>query len=396
MNIDIAQDEQVHDAVPMLNIPLSQPISFEVAKADIDHMRAEAAGLQIAGPDDKAGFKTVYDLRQVIKRQRVAVKKRQDELKRPHIDYNREVDQLAKELTEPMEEIENGLALKEKAYNDERDRIAREKALFLQKRTEGRINQLRAIGYEWNPSTESYSRFYYVDDEEKTDVINFDDIKQMEDEEYAPILTDAQAIHEAEQARLAEEKRRYKEEQERIKAEQKAQADQLAEERRVLDEQQAALKRQQDELNNTIRLNRGKRLIEAGYTESSGNYFHPNHNVRYDSLLSFTDEQFDALIQQAVDYDRRFEERKRQAQIEEAERIKAEQKAEKEKLRANRERQKLLAPDKKTVKDFFKKLKSHPFPFLPDLQPETVALLGEFNESLAQLINQYQTKVDEL
>ncbi|GAB3513057.1 hypothetical protein GCM10027341_54690 [Spirosoma knui] len=94
--------------------------------------------------------------------------------------------------------------------------------------------------------------------------------------------------------------------------------------RRQQEELEAANRKLQQERDAALHSIRSKRLLETGFTESSGNYFHPSANVYHNYLVTISDEKFDALIDYAIAYNNRVEEQRLQAEAEEAQRIKDE------------------------------------------------------------------------
>lgn len=292
-------DEPAHDAVVVSNTP----IQFDVTSAAIAEMQIKADSLSIDGPDDKAGYNAVYELRQVVKKQRIAIEKKAKELKAPHVQYNKQVDSLAKSLVEPMEAIEDQLAHQEKEYNDERERLAHERAMFLQNRTEGRVNDLRRLGFQWCDSDDKYTLFGF-DEEDILMEINFDDIKNFSDEEYEPTRLGAHMSWEhlqeriKERNRLAEEERIRKENEAKAEAErlakiaadQKAEADRLAAAAKQLEE--AEERARQIELKARLVI-RTPQLVALGYVEHDEYYLHPASKMWKSYIQSLTDEEFD-------------------------------------------------------------------------------------------------------
>ena len=397
----------VHDAVV---VAPTAPIKFDVTSAAIAEMQARAAELTIINHEDKLGFKAVYEFRQVVKRQRIAVEKRQKELKDPHTKYNREVDALAKQLTEPMDVIEDGLLKQEKWYEAENERIAHEKALFIQQRTEGRVNQLRVWGFAWNAVNEAYEAEFVVDDLPGAQLsINFDDIKELSDEEYEPTFHMARINYENHQAHLAELQRQKDEkdrieaearkiEQDRINAENEQLRQQVAEQQRLASEQAIELRRQADLLNAQTIKSRTDALIAVGYYQDEGVLNHPGGNEYLSdrSILAFTDLQFAGLIDETNQYHKRIIQEKIDAQAAESERIRNEKAAENERKQADKERMKLLKPDVKQLRDFFASVKvMGKYP--KDLNlPESQDLYDNFFSQFGQLVLDHLKLVDAL
>jgi hypothetical protein len=294
-------DEQVLNAVVVPNSPKQLPVVFNVTAEAIALMQAHADTLTIAGPEDKVGFKVVYDYRQLVRRQRIDVNRKKDELKAPHSAYVKEVDTVAKALTKQMEEIEEKLSKQEADYVYQREKIAQEKAMFEQQRTEGRIKVLRSYGYEWNERLDCYQLpggQYFV---------NFDEIKSLNDEQYAPLSENTRQWHENEQARLAEEQRKADEAADRIEAEQKeerdrldeiarkqkVEADRLAASARQLEERE----RQMQELEYKARLAiRTPKFVSMGFEDQEKAFVHPAVKYWKSYIGALTDDEFQDLL----------------------------------------------------------------------------------------------------
>ncbi|WP_020603230.1 phage tail tape measure protein [Spirosoma spitsbergense] len=406
----IETEEIAHNAVVMAG-PANTPIKFDVAKADIEQMKTHAAALTIAGPDDKAGFDRVYQLRQVVKKQRISVEKKAKELKAPHIQYNREVDSAMKELTDPMTGIEDGLSRKETAYIVERERLARERMLFLQQRTEGRVNQLRAYGFEWNATQETYD----FDRKEELGYlmeINFDDIKGFSDEEYEPICERAYSAHEQEVKRIAEQVEAKRLEAKRIADEQQAEANRLTAQRleqvaaqKLIDDQAAELKRQQDQVeadrkalqdqkDEALLKTRTAKLLEYGFVEVDGSFERPNVSIRPLYLLQYTEEQFTDILRETVEYFQKIEADSLQAIQDNAENLRLRTLAEKERRKADKERTARLKPEKKDFNQYLRDYSYHNR--VGYEQPEVIELINRFNSEVLAVVETFRAQLDAL
>ncbi|MBD2753722.1 hypothetical protein [Spirosoma validum] len=389
----IETQEEVHNAI-VVSGPSQTPIAFDITVSAIAQMHNHALDLTIAGPDDKEGYKQVYDYRQVVKRQRVAVEKRQKELKATHIQYNREVDAAAKQLTEPMDQIEDGLAKKEKAYTDERDRIAHERAMAERQRLEGRVNQLRAFGFEWNAGAETYD---FIRDEYALNLrINFEDVKALSDEEFAPSLLLAETTYQAVEKILADKRESDRKEAERLADEQETERKRLAAENQRLAEEKAELQRKADALDALTLKNRATALINVGFVFDSGVYNNPDQNSywRPAKLLKLTDEEFDQLVEQTSVANTKREEDRVAAEEAEKLRIKNEKQAILAKQKADKVRTERLRPEKKILAKF---LKEHGTPKVPATsEPESAEFLYNYCVRLKELTTEFSAMLEVL
>jgi len=102
-------------------------ITYEVTADTIQAMKSEAAGLVIAGIEDKEGYRRVETSRKAVKNLRISIEKRRKELKEGALNFGREVDARAAVLTGELSTIETTLAQKSAAIDAEKERIAREK-----------------------------------------------------------------------------------------------------------------------------------------------------------------------------------------------------------------------------------------------------------------------------
>ncbi len=401
------------DAVPTKEQPNQLPqvtvdnalITFDLTQLKIQQLRDEESRYSIAGPDDKTGASALNEFRLMVMRQRTSVEKKAKELKAPHIRYNKEVDAASNALTQQLEAIEDKAKLKLKQHNDEVERIATENMLAQQRRTEARHKELVGYGYVWNGALEAYQR--------EQDTINFDDLKNLSDDEYEPIASAAGIAYKIEQERLAQE---AADEAERVRlqriADQEA-AEKLAQGQAELKLAQQKLREQQEELDRQAKAiddaNRAafaleqqkeeqaerqaqqelteKRLskytpllIKAGLSEVGGEFFCPGISTPATDeaeLMSLTDGQFDHFL----------------ARIKSG--MQDRKEAEKALKVADKARTTRLSAEKK---DFARYLKTC-FPAGDDLgyqQPEVVELVRRFNAQMQVLVNEFIEHVEML
>ncbi len=357
MRTDFLETEEVHTAQVMAASPASIPIKFDLTSATIEARRLEAESLTIAGPDDKAGYKKLTRYRlDVIRPQRFAVEDKIEALIRSHLDYVRRVREIGSPLVLALKGIENGCYVREKAHEDELERIADEEATAARIRYDARTRKLRSMGYEYDAITDSFGS--------NGDIINVDDIRSLPDEEYEIIECGAAMAYRVEQDRLAEIALAKRLDDERIAKEQQAEADRLTAERLQLEQQQAELKRQQEAIQQK------EREMDA-------------ERKRIDDLnrAEFARQQ---EAKEQIEWDRQYKEKE-----------KAEALAEKARSKADRERTARLKPDKKEINLFFTRmLNTKPWPELE--QVETIDFMAVAYDRIRTVVDGVRAELDAL
>lgn len=176
-------------------------VKFNVTDESIAELRARMTGLTCATPAD-------YELVRVsiaeCRELRVAVENRRVELKADALEWGRKVDREAKRITAALESIENPLKAAKKLVDDEAERVKQEKADAIRRQMEEAA------------------------------------AKRREAEEAR-----MKAERDAEEARIAEERRKLEEEQKRLSAERQALQ---AEQDRMRAAQDAAAKAEQERI----------------------------------------------------------------------------------------------------------------------------------------------------
>lgn len=178
------------------------------------------------------GIGKVSDARKGLKRLRVDIDKKRSELNKGALEFQRTVNNIAKELTKPVEEVEEILQAREDAYEakkeaERRAKIEAEEAARMeaerakQEKKQARVNQMIAAGVsiDWAAaelSDESWHVWFGIAADEAK-------------------IRKERAESEARIARETEEKERLEREQiaERMRIEQEAEAKRQAEELRI-------------------------------------------------------------------------------------------------------------------------------------------------------------------
>lgn len=220
---------------------LEKPIRLGIVDKQIEKYREDYLGLTIQGPDDKAGFKRVYEARQVVKKARTSVDKKRKELTEDARKFTTRVNEEAKRITALLLPIETHLESQEVAYERERERIRMEKELAQQRLVETRVTRLRALDVLYSSETDTFTQY-------GSHALTLEDIKALSDNDFEDVALSLEETYHTEQARLAELKRQQEAEAARIAAEQAEAARKLEELKRQQAEAEAELKRQQAEL----------------------------------------------------------------------------------------------------------------------------------------------------
>lgn len=195
--------------------------------------------LTVAGIDDRKGLAEVHAARMKVKNLRLAIEKRRKELKASALEYGRQVDDAAKELSSLLAPIESHLENEEGIVERERKRLRDEAEAARQAKIRARLEDLKAC-----------------------DVVALaSDVEHLSDDEFTKHLAqcladkktrdDAAAAAAAEQARIAEQQRlaaeqlaKERAEMDRIRKEQEAAQARIDAENRRIEMERAEQNRQ--------------------------------------------------------------------------------------------------------------------------------------------------------
>lgn len=180
----------------------------------LDEFESEGLALKVAGANDKTCYELVKKFRIKVKNIRCAIENRRKELKEVPLRFCQELDEAARELKERCEKVEDHLAAQQKIVEDEEKRRAEEEARKAKAKLDERVAQLQAAKATFSVQL----------------------VGAMSDDDFAPMLADAQARHAEEERIRAEERERLaKLEAERAEQEARAKAAE-AETQRLKDE----------------------------------------------------------------------------------------------------------------------------------------------------------------
>lgn len=179
------------------------------------------------------GIGRVSETRKGLKKLRLDIDKERKKLNEGALDYQRTVNRVAKELTEPVAEVEGILQAQEDEYEREREKVKAAKEAEKQAALQLRVSRLQAAGCP----------------------VDLAVVNAFDDSEFEwHLATEMKAVEaaraEAQQreAELKAEQERLAEERVKREAEQQAERQRLAEERAKLDAEREDLRRQQEEI----------------------------------------------------------------------------------------------------------------------------------------------------
>ena len=210
---------------------MDELIKFSVAEAEIAKKRDLYMELTVEGPDDEMGFQAVDTARKVIKADRVAVQKREKELKADANAWRKKVGDRAKELYALLSPIEEHLKEQCRIVTDEKERVAAEEARLHEEKIDNRMAILS--GYD----------FHYP----------YNVIESMEDDEFEAHLETVKTEWETEQERIKAEEAARKAEDERlekIRLEQEKQMAEIKAQQEKIEAENAKIQAEKDRLAN--------------------------------------------------------------------------------------------------------------------------------------------------
>lgn len=146
---------------------------FNPTKAEITALVDKYKGLTITGIDDKAGYEAVHKARMELKAVRVNITKTGKSMREEALKFQKDVIAKEKDLVEMVEPTERDLEAKQKAIDEEKEKIKR-KAILPERK-----EKLDAIGVNYdddsillldeNQFTEYYNRMHteYLEEKER-------------------------------------------------------------------------------------------------------------------------------------------------------------------------------------------------------------------------------------
>lgn len=315
----------VDESVKIVKHDINYPVSLKQIAA----LEREYMALTVSGVDDQRGCQLVHEARMNVKQKRVAVEKRRKELKADALAYGRQVDAVAKQLTEPLQSIELYLQEQEDIVAKEKQRIAEEKERQRQAEIKARIDKLAKVG-SVRPEAE---------------------LAAMSNQQFAECFLAAETAFE--ERKVAEAKAKAEADAERER--QRIEAERLAKERAALEAERAKAQAEREALEAE------KRRIEKEKADAE----------RAKELEKARAEAAEQARLAEIERHRREAEEKAERERREAEaKADAERKAAEEKAR-----QEALRPDKEKILAFANDLASLGVPDLSNLSKKKVAAI---------------------
>ena len=207
-------------------MPSMSVVKLNVTDAEIARLKEEYMPLTIAGIEDRAGYKKVYEARQTVKRTRVSLVKHADELKEQAIAWQKKVNTEKGRVVGELELIEKHLQSEEDRIDGEKEAIRQEAERIEKARIQKRIDRLTEYGFAID-----YTFVQNIGDEDFEKVVDNAKSEWLKEQD---AKAEAERLQRAEEARIKAER----EELEQLRAEQaKAQAIIKAENDRIAKEQ---------------------------------------------------------------------------------------------------------------------------------------------------------------
>lgn len=131
----------------MENTKMNELITYNVSEAAIEEIKKRFLPLEVKNFEDKEGYEQVKKARIEVKTLRVNIEKRRKELKKDSLEFGRMVDGKAKELSAPLEEVEQHLQEQQNVIDAEKKRRKEEAERKERERVEGMFRALVEAGY---------------------------------------------------------------------------------------------------------------------------------------------------------------------------------------------------------------------------------------------------------
>lgn len=211
---------------------------FNLPDAAIAEYKEKYMPLTIKDLDDKEGYQAVKLARLFIKAKRVEVKKTGENLRADAVAFQKAVIGEEKRLTDLLKPIEDHLESQEDFYEKEKERIKQEKIRAEQEKVNKRTAVLIENGLAFNGTSFSIGEIS----------ISTEDLKTLNEIEFANFISKAELIHAEIEAGKAEAERARLAEAERIKEEQEAEKLRLAEVKKEQDAKEAEFQKREAEL----------------------------------------------------------------------------------------------------------------------------------------------------
>lgn len=218
------------------------------------------------------GFEKVKQTRMQMKRLRLDIEAKRKDLKAGALEYGRTVDNIAKELSAPVIEVEGLLQAQEEEVEAAKERERKAKAEAKAAAIQARVNALQAAGcpvdlaavsamsdddFQWYLTAESKKASEARAEYERLETLRFEEMKRQAEELR---IRDEQLA--AERAKLEAEREEVRKHQEENRATQ--QREQQAQRQREYEIEQARLKREREEREEALKpeIDRAETLLK--------------------------------------------------------------------------------------------------------------------------------------
>jgi hypothetical protein len=301
----------------LLEMPQMEVVRLNVTDSEIARMKEDFMSLTINGIEDKAGYKKVFESRQIVKKTRTGLVKYADELKEKALVWQRKVNSEKNRVVGELEAIEAHLQSEEDKIEKEKEaiRVAAERAESA--RVQTRIDKLAAYGFG----------------------VDYETVKIIDDASFETVLANAKSEYEKNLAAKAEADRLAKEEDARLKAEREELQklrEQQAHAQKIIDENNARIKKEHEAKEKVIREEQEK--IEA-----------EKRKIEDDKLKAFAEKKRAEELEKAR---KEAAEAARKKAIADAAKAQAEKEAADKAAKLEAERQASLRPDKEKLQSF--------------------------------------------
>jgi len=297
---------------------------------EIETIKESYKGLEIDGPEDKAGYELVRAAIGVLRPKRTGLEAERKSVVKPYNDTVKFINGEYEKITSLLQDGPGGeleLKAKKEAVDEIIQKQKEEEERQAEKKVNARINELIAAGMVFDGS------WWVIGDNDlgiSFTTVGIADIRTMSDVQYAntlELVTEKSKKIEAEKKRLADIAAKEKADKE---AADKKEREEFEAQKKLMEEQQAEMKRQQDELKaQQDKLEEGKleaakklreieekqrierlqeeekrwrgRLLQMNDIGFNGQFaFVRGGNedesvITYEQLISFTDEQFNLV-----------------------------------------------------------------------------------------------------
>lgn len=149
----------------------SQVAQFNLSDAGIQELNNKYGHLIIKDLGDIIGYKQVKEARLHVKEIRVALEKKRKELVENPMRIKQSIDAEAKHRREQLELLESKLEGQELPFEQEKERIKKEKLAAIEEKYQNRIQTLYDIGFKFINGHFNFEHFSYSSD----DLRNFSD-----------------------------------------------------------------------------------------------------------------------------------------------------------------------------------------------------------------------------